>query len=82
MQNINKNIIWFEELGMQDVAIVGGKNASLGEMISNLHNSGIVVPSGFATTANAYKHFLQQNNFCRCRCTSCTNNQTFCFFLR
>ncbi len=62
MQNINKNIIWFEELGMQDVAIVGGKNASLGEMISNLHNSGIVVPSGFATTANAYKHFLQQNN--------------------
>ena len=57
-----QNIIWFEHLGMKDVNIVGGKNASLGEMISNLHDQGIRVPGGFATTADGYKRFLQQNN--------------------
>ena len=57
-----QNIIWFEKLRMTDVAIVGGKNASLGEMISQLHQKGIRVPGGFATTANAYKNFLEQNN--------------------
>jgi pyruvate,water dikinase len=44
---------------MQDVEIVGGKNASLGEMISNLSNLGVVVPGGFATTSAAYRDFLQ-----------------------
>lgn len=57
-----QNIIWFENLGMNDIADVGGKNASLGEMISNLHNQDIRVPGGFATTAHAYKEFLLQNN--------------------
>lgn len=57
-----QNIIWFENLRMTDVVDVGGKNASLGEMISQLTNFGIRVPGGFATTAGAYKEFLQQNN--------------------
>lgn len=57
-----QNIIWFEHLRMSDVAIVGGKNASLGEMISQLHTQGIRVPGGFATTADAYKNFLNQDN--------------------
>ncbi|MBP9743059.1 MAG: phosphoenolpyruvate synthase [Burkholderiales bacterium] len=57
-----QNIIWFENLRMKDVPIVGGKNASLGEMISQLHEQEIRVPGGFATTAEAYKTFLQQNN--------------------
>jgi len=57
-----KNIIWFEHLRMTDVAEVGGKNASLGEMISQLDSKGIRVPGGFATTAEAYKRFLESNN--------------------
>ncbi len=56
-----KNIIWFEHLRMGDVGEVGGKNASLGEMISQLDQQGIRVPGGFATTAQAYKRFLEQN---------------------
>jgi len=51
-------IIKLAELGMNDVEIVGGKNASLGEMISNLSNLGVAVPGGFATTAAAYRAFL------------------------
>ncbi len=51
-------ILWFEQLGMHDVSRVGGKNASLGEMISNLSGAGIQVPGGFATTAEAYREFL------------------------
>jgi len=47
---------------MNDVEIVGGKNASLGEMISNLSNMGVTVPGGFATTAAAYRDFLQTNS--------------------
>ncbi len=54
----NKYVIWFRELGMQDVERVGGKNASLGEMISNLASAGVSVPDGFATTADAYREFL------------------------
>jgi pyruvate,water dikinase len=57
-----QNIIWFKNLRMKDINEVGGKNASLGEMISQLHNQEIRVPDGFATTAYAYKKFLQQNN--------------------
>ena len=45
-------VIKLEELGMADVETVGGKNASLGEMISNLSNLGVSVPGGFATTAS------------------------------
>ncbi len=51
-------VIKLAELGMNDVEIVGGKNASLGEMISNLSNLGVTVPGGFATTASAYRAFL------------------------
>ncbi|SDX11401.1 phosphoenolpyruvate synthase [Marinobacter mobilis] len=54
-------IIWFENLGMHDVDRVGGKNASLGEMISNLANAGVTVPGGFATTAHAYREFLAKD---------------------
>jgi pyruvate,water dikinase len=54
-------VIKLKELGMQDVEIVGGKNASLGEMIGNLSNLGVSVPGGFATTAAAYRDFLHAN---------------------
>ncbi|MEM7432584.1 MAG: phosphoenolpyruvate synthase [Pseudomonadota bacterium] len=54
-------IIKLNELGMNDVEVVGGKNASLGEMISNLSNLGVTVPGGFATTAAAYRDFLSAN---------------------
>ncbi len=53
-----KNVIWFENLRMTDVESVGGKNASLGEMISQLTEKGVRVPGGFATTAEAYRKFL------------------------
>jgi len=55
---LDKYAIRFEELGMDDVERVGGKNASLGEMISNLAGAGVKVPGGFATTAQAYRDFL------------------------
>lgn len=55
-------VLWFSELGMNDVDIVGGKNASLGEMISNLSNKGVSVPNGFATTASAFKEFLKHDS--------------------
>lgn len=54
-------VLWYEELGMNDVSRVGGKNASLGEMISNLANAGVQVPGGFATTADAFNQFLDQS---------------------
>ncbi len=55
---MSQNVLWYSELRMHDVEIVGGKNASLGEMISNLAASGVKVPNGFATTASAYREFL------------------------
>jgi pyruvate,water dikinase len=55
-------IRWFSDLSNQDVEIVGGKNASLGEMISVLDQEGVNVPDGFATTAEAYWKFLKDNN--------------------
>ena len=55
-------IRWFEEIGIGDVASVGGKNASLGEMVRNLGRDGIKVPPGFATTADGYRHFIEANN--------------------
>jgi pyruvate,water dikinase len=53
-------VAWLDELRMTDVSSVGGKNASLGEMISQLAQAGVRVPGGFATTANAYRDFLDQ----------------------
>ncbi len=54
-------VIPFEKLRMTDVEQVGGKNASLGEMISQLADTGVRVPGGFATTAHAYRDFLAQS---------------------
>ncbi|MDH5776938.1 MAG: phosphoenolpyruvate synthase [Gammaproteobacteria bacterium] len=52
-------LIWFDQVGMNDVERVGGKNASLGQMISQLGSLGVQVPNGFATTADAYRTFLE-----------------------
>ncbi|HVW69482.1 MAG TPA: phosphoenolpyruvate synthase [Steroidobacteraceae bacterium] len=57
---MNAYVIPFERLGMHDVETVGGKNASLGEMIGSLAKLGVQVPGGFATTAHAYREFLKQ----------------------
>ena len=54
-------IAWLHELGMNDLDKVGGKNASLGEMISHLSNLGVDVPGGFATTSEAFQAFLSQS---------------------
>lgn len=53
-------ILEFEQVGIQDIPRVGGKNASLGEMIQHLVAKGVRVPTGFATTADAYRTFIQQ----------------------
>jgi len=58
---VTASVISFSQLGMTDVARVGGKNASLGEMIRELAGAGIRVPGGFATTADAYREFLAAN---------------------
>ncbi|SUC35341.1 Phosphoenolpyruvate synthase [Providencia rustigianii] len=55
------NVLWYNQLGMNDVDRVGGKNASLGEMITNLSDLGVSVPNGFATTAQAFNNFLEQS---------------------
>jgi pyruvate,water dikinase len=52
-------ILWFNEIGMEDIPMVGGKNASLGEMYQKLHQQGISIPNGFAITAYAYRYFLK-----------------------
>jgi pyruvate,water dikinase len=54
-------VLWFENVGIEDVARVGGKNASLGEMIQALTPHGVRVPGGFATTAEAYRGFLEHD---------------------
>ncbi len=52
------DVLWFSDLGLSDLDQVGGKNASLGEMVRNLASAGVKVPDGFATTADAYRRFL------------------------
>ena len=62
-KSINKSkrfILWFNELTNQDVPLVGGKNASLGEMYQNLTKRGIIIPNGFAVTAHAYRFFIKE----------------------
>ena len=56
----NSFVLWFEDIGMNDVAQVGGKNASLGELIRALEPKGIRIPHGFAVTADAYYHYLKE----------------------
>jgi pyruvate,water dikinase len=58
---LDEYVVSLDKLGVHDVEQVGGKNASLGEMISNLANAGVSVPGGFATTAQAYRDFLDQS---------------------
>jgi pyruvate,water dikinase len=53
-------VLWFEQVGMADVSLVGGKNASLGEMIQQLMPQGVNVPTGFATTAYAFRYFMER----------------------
>ena len=53
-------ILWFENISIEDVGLAGGKNAALGEMYSKLTHLGINIPNGFAVTAYAYRHFLEQ----------------------
>ncbi len=57
---MSSNIKWFADLGLADLEEVGGKNSSLGEMFSQLGSAGVRVPDGFATTAEAYRRFLDQ----------------------
>ncbi|HEY9644075.1 MAG TPA: PEP/pyruvate-binding domain-containing protein, partial [Coleofasciculaceae cyanobacterium] len=52
-------VLWFEEVGIADIPLVGGKNASLGEMIQQLEPEGVNVPTGFATTAYAFRYFIR-----------------------
>ncbi len=56
-----RTVIWFDELSRGDVAVVGGKNASLGEMVQAMGSEGIRVPPGFATTADAFRDYLSAN---------------------
>ena len=58
---VDQNVVWYDALSMNDVDKVGGKNASLGEMVANLSNAGEKVPNGYATTAFALNQFLETN---------------------
>lgn len=60
-ENDSDSVLWYNQLGMHDVDRVGGKNASLGEMITHLSALGVSVPNGFATTAAAFNDFLNQS---------------------
>ena len=62
MNKSSKFILWFNEIGIEDVPLVGGKNASLGEMYRNLTKKGVNIPNGFAITAYAYDYFLEEEN--------------------
>ena len=61
MEKAEKNILWFNEVGMADVPLVGGKNGSLGEMYTNLTSKGVNVPYGFAATSTFYWKFIKAN---------------------
>ncbi|NUP35277.1 MAG: phosphoenolpyruvate synthase, partial [Streptomycetaceae bacterium] len=58
---VTENVKRFADLGLGDVELVGGKNASLGEMVQHLSKAGVTVPDGFATTADAYRRFLAED---------------------
>ncbi|QIJ71617.1 phosphoenolpyruvate synthase [Thermosulfuriphilus ammonigenes] len=60
MAGVGPLILWFDEISIKDVPLVGGKNASLGEMYRNLTPKGVKVPDGFAITAEAYKYFIHE----------------------
>jgi pyruvate,water dikinase len=58
MDKSNEFILWFDQLGIEDVAFAGGKNASLGEMFRNLTPKGVMIPNGYAVTAAAYNYLV------------------------
>ncbi|MBU2561367.1 MAG: phosphoenolpyruvate synthase [Nanoarchaeota archaeon] len=60
MDKSKEFILWFDQLGIEDVPLTGGKNASLGEMYRNLTSKGVQVPNGFAVTATAYDHLVDK----------------------
>ena len=62
MKKSQKNILWFKEISMKDVSLVGGKNASLGEMVTKLSKKGVRVPDGFATTTATFWYFINKTN--------------------
>ncbi|WP_306117878.1 MULTISPECIES: phosphoenolpyruvate synthase [unclassified Roseitalea] len=62
MLQSNRNVIFFEQLSRGDVAKVGGKNSSLGEMVQQLGGKGVAVPGGFATTSDAFRAYLKAND--------------------
>ncbi|OLQ74500.1 phosphoenolpyruvate synthase [Photobacterium proteolyticum] len=59
---MQQNVVWYDALSMNDVDKVGGKNASLGEMVANLASAGVKVPNGYATTSYAFNQFLDAND--------------------
>ena len=59
---MTSHILWLHDLRLTDLAQVGGKNSSLGEMIGNLARLGVSVPGGFATTADAFREFIAHNH--------------------
>ena len=61
MDKKQKNILWFNQLSLEDVPLVGGKNASLGEMYSELSRKGVNIPNGFTLTSRAYWYYLKYN---------------------
>jgi len=61
MEKDKQFVLWFDQVGIDDTPLVGGKNASLGEMYQNLTPLGVRVPNGFALTAYAYYHFIEAN---------------------
>ncbi len=62
MKKEDKFILWFDEISIEDVPVVGGKNASLGEMYRYLTKKGVKIPNGFAITANAYRYLLEKDD--------------------
>ncbi|MBI4439981.1 phosphoenolpyruvate synthase [Candidatus Woesearchaeota archaeon] len=62
MDKSRRFILWFDELSIEDIPLVGGKNASLGEMYSNLRKKGVSIPNGFAITSTAYRFFIAKAN--------------------
>jgi pyruvate, water dikinase len=59
---LSKNVVQLDQVGMKDIDLVGGKNASLGEMLQNLTKLGVSIPGGFVITVNAYQEFIRHNN--------------------
>jgi len=61
MKKSQKNILWFREISKKDVSLVGGKNASLGEMVRTLSKKGVNIPDGFCLTSKAFWYFIKEN---------------------